>query len=90
MYTAKNVRLELEVAKHEFLQASVGIHGSSKVNGVRRRGELVLYSFFLPSNFCSSSNLIPGICTSIVQKALVPIQLQGPPRFSIMPIGKLG
>ncbi len=46
MYTAENVRLELEVAKREFLQASVGIHGSRKVNGVRRRGELVLYSSF--------------------------------------------
>ncbi|CAM6041271.1 unnamed protein product [Sphagnum compactum] len=31
VYTAKNVRLELEVAKREFLQASVGIRGDSKV-----------------------------------------------------------
>jgi hypothetical protein len=26
----------------------------------------------------------------LCRKALVPIQLQGPPTFSIMPIGKLG
>jgi hypothetical protein len=31
VYTAKNVRLELEVAKREFLQASVGIRGDNKV-----------------------------------------------------------
>ncbi|CAM6046101.1 unnamed protein product [Sphagnum compactum] len=31
VYTAKNVRLELDVAKREFLQASVGIRGDNKV-----------------------------------------------------------
>ncbi len=48
MYTAKNVRLELEVAKREFLQASVGIRGDSKVcilplmHGGGWWGELIL------------------------------------------------
>jgi hypothetical protein len=48
VYTAKNVRLELEVAKREFLQASVGIRGDNKVCILPLmhgggRGELILH-----------------------------------------------
>ncbi|CAM6035581.1 unnamed protein product, partial [Sphagnum compactum] len=69
VYTAKNVRFELEVAKREFLQASVGIHGGSKVLLPK---VLEWYSGAVGIN--SSTSLLEWVCQNVCGKLEAQIQ----------------
>jgi hypothetical protein len=69
VYTAKNVRLELEVAKREFLQASVGIHGSSKVLLPK-----ILEWYLRALVINSSTSLLEWVCQNVPGKLEAQIQ----------------
>jgi hypothetical protein len=69
VYTAKNVWLELEVAKREFLQASVRIHGSSKVLLPK-----ILEWYLRALVINSSTSLLEWVCQNVPGKLEAQIQ----------------